>query len=844
MFKHQAMATDNSQSSNLARIRVKRMQIILSHALESSQFIGTSIDVIALDVQEQLQTQMKQLLVQVQGYMQEVDNQLLAQDKTGNFFLSDAINNTWIEYETNTQKAMAVFSQENEACLRELPVSQQMLLQSILDDITQCFQSNEEPNEVELRDTLWNSLLEVSLTRIGQESNQNPSCFICYSWSDLGQMKRIHQLACKLKYAGIDVKLDVWNQAAIPSSVFISQIQTVDYVLVVGTPGLSREWQNYVTCAEEFKNDSLKGSVVQQLEQVSIRKTNRSANDHYILCILLSGKHTESFPDFLQGLTPIDFGSQAHLATSLFDLLKELSHHDEEQTQIIDEQRQILEQQYKQLQSYPSEKLLALYAVICQKPGATKEDDIESTLRNWIPMVASPLSSEALEFLIQRIWAAMFPLSSDDDRSREVALYVPIQGAANRHYAQTFAVEEEVEAFLAPDEKRRILLLLGYSGSGKTMFCEYLIMKKAKLYTPQTSVIPIYISLPNLINPTDHLIENSLKRYGFTDSQINLLKRTRTFLFILDSYDEVSAFQDKLINLFLDSDTVKNQLTSWNAKFVISCRTSYLVNVDEDYLSYFVPYQNEKPQFERLREINIAPFTKREIENYIENYLWVERASLQERVIAGNLDLKWLKAQAYKDYISQIPGLTQLIETPFLLKITMMILPTIATRYLQEINQKERLRVTGMDLYEEFIKQWFIRQKYKFIVKGGKNPGYDVVDDYAAYSEELAQNMEAHHLQQVTYKDSSELRKLTVEQKQWGRFFSTQLRFFKNEQERELYRRGYAGSPIRKMGNSYSFIHPIIQEYFVSQQMLTEILKLEHSTQGKDQELQNYQFQQ
>ena len=51
-------------------------------------------------------------------------------------------------------------------------------------------------------------------------------------------------------------------------------------------------------------------------------------------------------------------------------------------------------------------------------------------------------------------------------------------------------------------------------------------------------------------------------------NQIEDLRKTRSFIFILDAYDEIR----KLKNLY-----VTNQLNQWRAKIIITCRREYLI---------------------------------------------------------------------------------------------------------------------------------------------------------------------------------------------------------------------------------------------------------------------------
>lgn len=56
---------------------------------------------------------------------------------------------------------------------------------------------------------------------------------------------------------------------------------------------------------------------------------------------------------------------------------------------------------------------------------------------------------------------------------------------------------------------------------------------------------------------------------------------------------------------------------------------------------------------------------------------------------------------------------SELIKTPFVLKLAVDALPDIAKRYSSSESQFDNKELTRAVLYDVFVKQWFIRQELK-----------------------------------------------------------------------------------------------------------------------------------
>ncbi len=459
------------------------------------------------------------------------------------------------------------------------------------------------------------------------------------------------------------------------------------------------------------------------------------------------------------------------------------------------------------------------------------------------------------------------------DTSPEYALYIPAQGKRTTYATEdAFDLHQAVSEFLKfmipspllgeggrrPDEGlqkdskdqktpivdngRKILLLLGDTGSGKSLFCQDLIARlwqNYKLGNP----IPLFISLARLQDPIENAIEETLAAYGFSAEQIATLKKEQQFIFVLDGYDEIHQFK----NLY-----VTNKLNEWNARTIITCRSQYLYYLS-DADKHFMPFHGEKRQPQLLQQFYVAPFSEKEIVAYVRQY---EKLNANAVTIASasSLDIKDQKSDAksveipkpvlYQQLVS-IPGLQTLITTPFLLHLAVEALPDIlvkyrnpqssafptpssgAARHLLPEGEGSQLKLTQAALYDVFIERWFKRQESK--LKTSKHIDEKAADpkpNFWKFCKELAVTMRAQNVMLINYTPEkvSKFASATAQAK-----LNPWKQFFNNDEETELLR---SACPIRKLGpNQYGFIHASLIEYFATRAMYEEVILQQSSPQ-------------
>lgn len=119
-----------------------------------------------------------------------------------------------------------------------------------------------------------------------------------------------------------------------------------------------------------------------------------------------------------------------------------------------------------------------------------------------------------------------------------------------------------------------------------------------------------------------------------------------------------------------------------------------------------------------FQEIFIAPFVHGQIERYIIQYLSVKRFDLlSDILLRPELSKQWLFPKTYEYWIENIHRLKDLSCQPFLLRITMEVLPEVIVEMQASPNKQDNFKMTSAKLYDYFFCQWFARQKNKLSSK-------------------------------------------------------------------------------------------------------------------------------
>ncbi len=224
-----------------------------------------------------------------------------------------------------------------------------------------------------------------------------------------------------------------------------------------------------------------------------------------------------------------------------------------------------------------------------------------------------------------------------------------------------------------------VLLLQGLAGAGKSTFNHSLLRtlwqdSAWQAYRPgdpaPQAPIPVFIPLSSAqVNPRNLWdYYHHLPEISFTSEEIRLLQSDYYTVWIADGYDELPG--QAAPNVYDD-----NHLShiSGRVKLVIGCRSQRVQALNE--ADSFVPHTlNGAPDWLSYRTRHVSPFTVQQTQDYIEKYV-VQHQHDPERPKDWN-------AARYQAEFKAIPELQTLIDTPFMLWMTLSILPELAKAQL------------------------------------------------------------------------------------------------------------------------------------------------------------------
>ncbi|KAF9997215.1 hypothetical protein BGZ80_007054, partial [Entomortierella chlamydospora] len=251
----------------------------------------------------------------------------------------------------------------------------------------------------------------------------------------------------------------------------------------------------------------------------------------------------------------------------------------------------------------------------------------------------------------------------------------------------------KVQEFL--QSKKKVFLLLGDSGAGKSTFNRALEINIWEKYGKDETRIPLFIHLPLIENPERNLVTKQLQILDFTETQIKELKAHHKFILICDGYDEIQQTK----NLYETNQL--NKPGGWQVQMVISCRTEYN---GVDYKNQFQPTErNNGGKKEQFQEAIITPFSENQIQDYVKQYI-----SLKNHQNMPSDDTYW-ELEEYQQALKEIPNLLELVKNPFLLKLALEVLPGLFSK-----NSKfSAAHITRIGLYDKFVSQWIERSEIR-----------------------------------------------------------------------------------------------------------------------------------
>ncbi len=369
-------------------------------------------------------------------------------------------------------------------------------------------------------------------------------------------------------------------------------------------------------------------------------------------------------------------------------------------------------------------------------------------------------------------------------------LYVPPRGKASLSDAdmETFDLAEKAQTFF--DNNKKMALVLGESGAGKSTFLRFLEIILWEKYK-KGGIIPLFIALPTIDKPEHDLIAKHLRRTGFTQVQIKTLKETREFVVIADGYDESGSNE----NLYQSNQF--NHPGGWQGQLLVGGRSQHLG------ANYRQRFQPGNPIL--FQEWVVAPFRKEEVDKYVQEHVRLKQT--QREVVDYQFDLLNWEVKDYQRALKKIDESFK--RTPLLLKIALGVLPRLLSLEKQDYAASSSL--TKAILYDEAMKARFEREKQRLQgeeLTDALKDAFDVLD---------GEGFVKHCMQFVTNLAVAVYEKNkgypVVEYNPFKDKGTWKEAFFGDAPRTRILRKVW---PLIRNGDQYRFEHKSFLEYFVT----------------------------
>jgi hypothetical protein len=179
------------------------------------------------------------------------------------------------------------------------------------------------------------------------------------------------------------------------------------------------------------------------------------------------------------------------------------------------------------------------------------------------------------------------------------------------------------------------LCLLGDYGTGKTSFCKWYAVHRAKIWIkhPEENPIPLLIPLNRFTKAVDidalvtDFLVNQCSIGDFRLSAFQFLLEQGRFLLLLDGFDEMARYVDREVRYQTITDVSK--LARGKAKVILTGRPSYFPTDEELVEALAGSEQNDlylaaRNAYNELVDYDlyqIRPFSKRQIESFVSKFV-------------------------------------------------------------------------------------------------------------------------------------------------------------------------------------------------------------------------------
>ncbi len=570
------------------------------------------------------------------------------------------------------------------------------------------------------------SLLQQFHDLASQQGTAINQAFISYAWP-VGEacvrlQERLRRLVADSAKMGIRVMLDVEQLApGINVEDFMArELANSQAVFLIGTPRLKSR------IAESWEQNGVtkRTNAYFEFERILTKHKDRTPNTPSPICpLLLEGNSVDtSFPEEIRqaSLTLIPFTEEATYFESFARFamgLLQLDSHSEAQQLLTDYLEAYQHQENAFTPDVLQNTIIRAKEDVAKRAEAQKKAFEELSVKLGQEMMQSLMSAQndALAQAVQGYSTQAEVCKPDSFIRQALNSYVPLNYSLNPQYTEPQDLRQRVLSQIEAgfDQKApRFLILEGNSGGGKSLFLSYLEHHYLTTYNPGAP-IPLFVRLAQLTDPNHNLVHKALSAQGYSDALIQTIQQRQVpLVLLLDGFDELPLDQlDRQQTLY-----TRNALHEWNATVILSCRSQQLPVIERHLQTTIDQYWRRGEHAPRTDHVFITPFDATQIEQYLTHYVIQHPGS-------------W-SVSTYQQHLENIPGLPNLVQNPFVLRLVCEALPTLT--------KSDTTNLSRYDIYQAFTQQWFAKEQWRLITQESLPPKQAFVQDVSAWCEDQA----------------------------------------------------------------------------------------------------------
>ncbi|KAM3131860.1 hypothetical protein pb186bvf_016110 [Paramecium bursaria] len=432
----------------------------------------------------------------------------------------------------------------------------------------------------------------------------------------------------------------------------------------------------YILMASSYQNTASMATKI--LTRLSVLETDSELIEIYKNSTQLKEKFAEYWKEEEQQIEQVLLDSIQKLKELQFQISTTNSDQEKQKYQL---EYQILEKEVNQqitqiddLQKNPNFQVQALFITQIKSEMTTLKDTLDKITKqlDFIMQDVAYLRGKSIEQLFLIRMNNVLQLKQINDIK---CIFTPVKtkerNFVNKQDDPLTDLYEEIEEYFELDTMKTSMLIHGQAGSGKSTASrkiEELLWDKFNQVindkkTQTIPVVPILIQLPQLKDPLNSAVEETLKSdlYRFNNKQINEFKEQVEqgkwrILFIFDSYDELKS------NYIQTNILIKNRISKWKKlgetqgfpKCITTSRTEIFKSSD-----YHEWFWSETKSFINFKEIQLSPFNKEAVKQYLDLYTILKLRLIlikyfQRMYIVGDEHLAIIKLKSFIQKLSSL----------------------------------------------------------------------------------------------------------------------------------------------------------------------------------------------